>query len=92
LDKINPWKAFRIGTCEGLFRAGFYCLEILAIINSEPGNGHFNDVLQWFEYGCKTNDADLKILEVWNENFLTHLIEKRGFELFGEDNVVKKFI
>lgn len=40
------WQKFRIGTCEGLWCDAGASYNILAIDNSQPGNGHFNDVLQ----------------------------------------------
>lgn len=96
-----PWEAnlivdegfdkFRIGTCEGLWRSKGKTYEILAIINSTPGNGHFEDVLGWFEHSCKRDKKSLVISEVWNEKFKKHLIKKRGFKKDGPDNVIKHF-
>lgn len=81
---------FRIGTCEGLWKATDTTYDILAITNSQPGNGHFEDVLQWFEHSCKRDRKSFRILEVWNKRFKMHLIRKRGFSLQGMDHVIKK--
>jgi len=96
-----PWKCmgsidenfvkFRIGTCEGLWTTTERTFDILAVTNDEPGNGHFDDVLQWFEYACKRDQKDFRILEVWNKAFKKHLLTKRGFKPEGLDHVVKKF-
>jgi len=92
IDKANEWYCFRVGTCEGLWCAKDDSYDILAITNKEQGNGHFNDVLQWFEQSCKRDNKSLRILEVWNEKFKAHLIDKRGFTDVGSDNLVKTFI
>ena len=80
---------FRVGTCDGLWRSNGYSYEILAITNNERGNGHLNDVLEWFEHSCKRDGKNLLILEVWNQDFKKHLIEKRGFMRSEGDNLVK---
>lgn len=81
---------FRIGTCNGLWRCTNEFYDILAIDNTKPGNGHFNDVFEWFEHSCQRDKKSLRILEVWNGRLKEHLITKRGFEIDGEDNVVKR--
>jgi len=81
---------FRIGTCEGLYSFGD-SLDILAITNSDPGNGHFEDVLEWFYFACKRDKKDFRFLEVWNKRLKNHLITKRGFKPDGVDNVIKKY-
>lgn len=74
-----PFYEFKVGTCKGLcrFHGGSY--EILSIINNQLGNGHFQDVIDWFENSCKRDSASLKFLHPANERFRTHLIKKRGF-------------
>jgi len=86
-----PWMLFRVGTCEGQWRATDEAYEILSIINREPGNGHLDDLLQWFEYACKRSKLPLRILSFTNPRFKIHLIEKKGFCLFGKNDVEKHF-
>lgn len=88
----GEFKRFKVGTCKGLWRSTSRSYDILAITNDVPGNGHFEDVLEWFENSCKRDGRDLNILEVWNKDFKKHLIKKRGFKKKGVDDVVKKFI
>ncbi len=77
----NPeWTDFQVGTCAGLYRATPEAFEILSIVNSEPGNGHFEDVLEWFEHSCRRDKKVLRFLEMMNEGFERHLIQKRGFK------------
>jgi len=88
----DGWQVFKIGTCGGQWRSSWpNCYEILTIINDNPGNGHLDDVLEWFEYSCKRDKYSLKILEVWNKGFAKHLIEKRGFTKEKGDNLIKIF-
>jgi len=94
--EIAPWitpdfDRFRVGTCTGIWSSDEQYYSILGIDNSDKGNGHFEDVLQWFESSCKRDKKDFRILEVWNEDLKQHLITKRGFEAIPEtSHVVKK--
>jgi len=84
---------FKVGTCEGLYNTDDLTYNILAITNNEPGNGHFEDVLQWFENSCRRDRKGLQVQEIHNQKFLTHLIEKRGFSAIPwTNNVVKFFV
>ena len=87
---MGPFIQFRIGTCHGLWGVTGESYDILAIDNKEKGNGHLEDVFEWFENSCRRDNRDLKVLEVWNKAFKKHLIEKRGFIDIGGDNVLKK--
>jgi len=91
IDDKNQWMLFRVGTCEGLWRSTDKSYDILAITNNQQGNGHFNDVLQWFEQSCRRDKKALRILEVWNINFKNHLITKRQFKDVGGDNVSRHY-
>jgi len=88
---MGDFMQFRIGTCHGLWGVTDTTYDILAIDNREKGNGHLEDVFEWFENSCKRDGKDLRILEVWNGNFLKHLITKRGFQHESELNLIKKF-
>jgi len=80
-NPLEPsWMEFRVGTCEGTWRSTDEGYEILAIKNSKKGNGHFNDVLQWFEHSCRRDKKALTFLAIMNKKFAKHMVEKRGFE------------
>lgn len=83
-------KRFRVGTCEGIYYVTKNSLDILAITNNSPGNGHLNDVFEWFEYSCREYKLKFRILEVWNLRFKKYLIEKRGFTPHGREHVIKE--
>lgn len=85
----KEFNEFRIGTCEGLWRSKDKYYEILSVVNNDPGNGHLEDVLDWFENSCRRDKYHLKILDIMNEKFKKHLIEKRNFIDIGNDNVLK---
>jgi len=92
----RPWRfdrelyEFQVGTIAGLWRATDTAYQIIAIVNNNKNNGHFEDVLEWFETSCKRDNKDLEFVEIWNGQFEKHLIEKRGFEPI-ENGVRKKF-
>lgn len=91
LDETIVWKRFRIGTCEGVWSSNDKSYLILAVTNNRPGNGHLNDVFQWFEFSCQRDNKSLKILEVWNVDFKKHLLLSRGFKDIGANNLEKEF-
>lgn len=90
-DEKNKWSLFRVGTCEGLWRCTDKSYQILAIENKQKHNGHLTDVLQWFEHSCKRDNKSLEILELWNDSFRKHLIEKQLFKELDKNNLIKKF-
>lgn len=84
---------FKIGTCTGLWGSVNGAYFILSVSNDEPGNGHLDDVFEWFEFSCKRDKRNLLILEIMNAPFYMHLISKRGFIPMdtGGSNVIKVF-
>ena len=87
IDPENDWQRFRVGTVTGLWCFDDKNLKILTIENSSPGNGHFEDTLQWFERSANIFNKPLKILEIMNPDFRDHLSKKRGFTIIGDDAV-----
>jgi len=88
-DKNPEWNQFKIGTCDGLWKAENKAYQILAIYNEMPGNGHLIDVFEWFESSCKRDGYSLIILEVLNERFKSHLITERGFKVYNHTSLIK---
>lgn len=83
---------WRIGTCHGLWYPTEKEYVLLAVHNDEIGNGHFTDVMEWFENSCKRDKKDFIVGEVWNKRLKKHLIEKRGFiAIEHSDSVIKKY-
>jgi len=91
MNKEHPYLKFRVGTCEGVYNVEDSNYNILFLSNKKKGNGHLEDVFQWFENSCKRDGNSLVIQEVWNSKFKNHLIEKRGFKKHGADHVIKEF-
>lgn len=96
--EVAPWhhndafKKFRVGTCEGLYICTPDLIGIVAVENTHSGNGHLNDVFEWFEFSCIQNKIPLMVLEIMNERFGKHLIEKRGFTpIEGTSDLIKTF-
>lgn len=89
LDTGIKLKLFKVGTCEGQWGSDPETYYILSIINKVPGNGHLQDVFDWFEHSCKRDKKNLMVLEVENKRFKKHLIKKRGFVPYQKDDAVK---
>jgi hypothetical protein len=83
---------FKIGTCHGQWYCQGQTYVILSVMNDEPGNGHLEDVFEWFEFACRRDGYKLKVQHIFNERFYKHLIEKRGFVKMDEENVIKMFM
>ena len=88
---LPDFLVYRVGTCHGLWRSTDTSYDILAVTNDNPGNGHFGDVMEWFEFSCRRDGKDLRVLELWNLGLLRHLIEKRGFDIESKDTLIKRF-
>ena len=85
IDSNYNWMKFKVGTCYGLWSCSENSYNILAIKNSNKGNGHLLDVFEWFEFSCKRDKKTLIIMEVWNKRFKKYLIKKKGFKDCGLD-------
>ncbi len=81
-----PHKMFRIGTCEGQWGNTDDSFYILSIMNLTSGNGHLDDVFEWFEMSCKKYCKNLLVLSCLNERFYDHLLNKRGFTPLDDKN------
>lgn len=89
---INPeFTEFKVGTCHGIFRYIRDTIEILAIYNDEPNNGHFNDVMEWFENSAKRDNKHFQFSEILNPKFAKHLQDKRGFMIMDKGSKAIKF-
>jgi len=81
---------FKVGTCHGLFYQTEKAVCLLAVMNNEKGNGHFTDVLEWFEYSAQRQGLYFDVIEVWNQRLRKHLMEKQGFVAIAPDHLRKK--
>ena len=92
-----PWHrnpefiAYHVGTCAGIYASTPETYDIIAVVNDTPGNGHFEDVLEWFEQSCRRDRRALRFMEILNERLRDHLVNKRGFQYEGENNCIKYF-
>jgi hypothetical protein len=90
IDDGNIYDEFKIGTCVGLWTCSETSYDILSIINKIPGNGHIQDVLDWFENSCKRENFDLRFMEIMNEKFAEKCIKNHGFTREkGTNNLIK---
>ena len=70
---------FKIGSVHGLWREGETVIEIWAIINDEPGNGHMDDAIEWFVEIARLSSVILRVVEISSVTFRNQLIDKWGF-------------
>jgi hypothetical protein len=84
---------FRVGTCHGIWGSAEDCYYILSVMNDKAGNGHLDDVFEWFEASCKRDKKNLIVLACFNKRFYNHLIHKRNFIELDKDkeNCIKIF-
>jgi hypothetical protein len=89
----TEWARFKIGTMKGLWNHDGFNYQILALENTDKGNGHFQDLFDWFENSCKRDKCNLLILEINNTRLYNHLITKRGFQVIEDSpkNLIKLF-
>ena len=80
---------YRVGTCTGIYNWDANNYTIIAITNDNKGNGHLQDVFEWFENSCKRDKKNLLVAEIMNKGFMKHLIEKRGFDLINGNYAIK---
>lgn len=88
------WPEFKVGTVAGSWCEISDCIVVLAIINTEPGNGHLDDFFEWFEYVCNRKGKNLLFIEcVFNPRFYSYLINKREFSPMDSEasNCIKIF-
>ncbi len=85
--EADPFKirAYRVGTIHGLYGNDKHTYYLSAIVNDHPGNGHLNDMFEWFENSCKRDKKNLVVHEFLNLAFRDHLLKKRGFLPHGDD-------
>lgn len=96
LFESAPWprkpaiQVFRVGTCHGQWFCTEFAYCIMSVMNESSGNGHLEDVFEWFEHSCKRDKKALMILEFFNDRFKKHCIEKRGFiAIPGRNDLIK---
>lgn len=81
---------FKVGTCHGLFYQTEEAVCLLAVINNKIGNGHFTDVLEWFEFSAKRQGLYFDVVDVMNMRLRKHLMEKKGFVCIAPNHLRKK--
>lgn len=96
--EVAPWERnpafmlFKVGTCHGQWMSTELAYCIVSIMNEQPGNGHLEDVFEWFENSCKRDKKALMILEFFNDKFKDHCINKREFiQVPGRNDLIKIF-
>ena len=82
---------FEIGSVHGLWRQGKAVVEIWAIINDKPGNGHMDDAIEWFVEIARLSGVILRVVEISSVTFRNQLIDKWGFTTTDVQSQLIKF-
>lgn len=105
LDFLSrPWKLgmiicpkvgmheFKVGDIHGLYRFDndSKYLIINSVINDTPGNGHFKDLIEWFEFSCKNCKYDLVFEEIISDK-LVQILYHYKFEKLDNRRMIKRY-
>lgn len=82
---------FEIGTVHGLWNASTLSIDIFACINNEPGNGHLDDVFEWFFAIAKEKGLPVRVTNVSSPTFREQLIEKWKFIPTNDRDTLLRF-
>ena len=77
-------REFRFGTVFGLYRKTDECLDVIAVHNKKPKNGHFALFVDEMVRIAAKEGKKLRFMFMMNERLTRHLIEDRGFVRNGE--------
>lgn len=67
---------FEIGTVHGIWNVSTFSVDVFACINDEPGNGHMDDVFEWFFSIATERGLPVRVTNVSSEDFRQQLIDK----------------
>lgn len=70
---------YEVGTVHGLWNKSSLSVDIFALINKTPGNGHVDDALEWFFAIAKEGALGVRIVNITAEAFRQTLIAEWGF-------------
>lgn len=85
------YRVFKIGTKEALYGIDEETYTLIPSKEQELNPGTFDAIIEAFEFFCKTDGKDLKIVEIEIPNFMFYLIEKKGFKKLPNNDLIKNF-
>lgn len=80
---VPGYSNFELGTCAGAIRGGPTMYELLAVTNSQPGNGAFKRLMRHLLALGRAHRRDLIVLEIKPEYLYQHLIKTYGMQPVG---------
>lgn len=81
---------FIVGTCHGLWVQHNLSVDMWAVINEKPGNGHMDDVIEWFFQIAKAGNVPIRVMDISNKTFYDELVEKWKFLPTDHPNVLMR--
>lgn len=73
-SKDPQWHDFKCGSVHGLYRPHDHEFQILAVVNTKNGNGHFEKMMEWFMKSATREHYNLSFLDVENPVLFKRLI------------------
>jgi len=89
-DEVTHWSWAKVGTCHAFYGETEIEFDIFGVGNSKKNNGHFNDLVEWFEYLAAIRNKNLLFSHFENLDLKRHMINKRGYTEQGHC-VIKLF-
>ena len=75
----SSFMLYQIGTCHGQWCCTVDAYVIVSIVNEVAGNGHLDDVFEWFNHVAKREGKNLIVVKIMTVRFFKHLVFKRRF-------------
>ena len=75
---------YEVGTVHGLWNKSSLSVDIFALINKKPGNGHVDDAMEWFFAIAAEGAVGVRIVNITAEAFRQTLITEWGFSETNE--------
>lgn len=82
---------YEVGTVHGLWNQSSMSVDVFALINKKPGNGHVDDALEWFFAIAKEGALGVRIVNITAEAFRQTLIKEWGFSETEERDTLVNF-
>jgi len=82
---------YEVGTVHGLWHQSSMSVDVFALINEKPGNGHVDDALEWFFAIAKEGALGVRVVNITAEAFRQTLINEWGFSETAERDTLVNF-
>lgn len=74
------WRTFRWKCFDGLLRLPDHAIQIVAVMNSNPGSGRLGKLMNEFEKIADEERRTLQVTQIWNDRLAAWFV-RRGYAL-----------